>query len=686
MIFSDTAFCPAPGYPRAGRSSFLLLAAAGAVIALTTGCGASVPATAPAPPVTGPAADGEPTEADVNAWLDGLVPAALETSGIAGAAVSVVHDGEILTSRGYGNSDTGVGYEYEETAAGDIVTTPVDPDETLFRAGSVSKVFTATAVMQLVEAGELDLDTDVDEYVDFTLNTSFDEPVTLRHLLTHTAGFEEVIGDMVLPDGTEPDLRADVTGSPPEQVYEPGMVPAYSDYGYSLAGYVVERVSGVPYEEYVDENVLAPLGMDSSTTRQPLPDDLTMLLAQSYATDDGRPQGFETVAGAPSGSLSTTATDMARFMLAHLDAGGEDGPSVLSRETLDLMHAPALDEDTLGGLAEGPRMTPGFFEEDRNGHRIIGHGGDTSFFHTHMQIYPEDDTGIFISVNSGGHEKTSTLRLREAVMFGFADRYFPEPEQEDPLPAGGEVSEEPERRARAMEGSYVTSQSMHSTFMNALDVFQETRVTVRPDLTLLVSPGPETGRPTAYEEIDPWVWREVGGQRLLTARAENGNVEALGYGSALSLLPVEPQRSAAVVLPVVVLSVGVLVLAVLSWPVGALTRWRLALPGRDRPGRPARVLTRIAVGATVAACAGWVLAVMTIIDLREVSPLMLRAVQVAQAVGVVGVVPAAVVVFDDVRRRTGWLRCAGGVLVLAALAGCAWFAVSFNLLVPDISY
>lgn len=685
MTFDATASSPARARSRAGLPSLRFLAAAGAVIALITGCGDTMPGTSPAPPVTGPASEGELTETDVDAWLDGLVPAALETEGIAGAAVSVVHDGEILTSRGYGNSDTGVGYEYEETAAADIVTTPVDPDETMFRAGAVTKLFTATAVMRLVEAGELDLDTDVNEYVDFSLNTSFDEPVTLRHLLTHTAGFEETVADTVVPSGSEPDLRADVVDAPPEQVYEPGTVPSYSDYGYALAGYVVEATGGVPYQEYVDENVLAPLGMDTSTTWYPLLDELKSMPV-GYATDDSRPQGFETMANAPAGSLSTTATDMARFMLAHLDAGDDGDPSVLSRRTLDLMHAPALDEDTLGGLAEGPRMTLGFFEEDRNGQRIIGHGGDIGPFHTHTQIYPEEGTGIFVAFNSSGYEKTSTLRLREALMFGFADRYFPEEEQEEDPPAGGLVSPEPEERARAVAGSYNGSGSTRSTFLKALDVFQETEVTVRMDLSILVSPGPETGRPTAYEEIEPWVWREVEGQRILTARVAEGEVEALGYGSAFSLLPVEPERSAAIALPVLFLSVGVLVLALLSWSIGALTRWRLSLPGRDRAGRPARVITRIAVTATVAACAGWVLAIMTIMDLRDVSPLTLRAVQVAQAVGVLGVVPAAMVVLDDVRRRAGWLRCAGGVLVLAALAGCGWFAVSFGLLAPDISY
>ncbi|WP_017592840.1 serine hydrolase domain-containing protein [Nocardiopsis potens] len=669
------------GPGRAHRPALRALGAAGAVLALVGGCGTAMPGTSPAPPVPAPGGTAEPTEEDVGAWLDGLLPASLEAAGIAGAAVAVVRDGEILTARGYGRADTGTGYEYGETAAGDITAEPVDPDRTLFRMGSVTKVFTATAVMQLVEAGELDLDADIGEYLDFPLETSFDEPVTLRHLLTHTAGFEEAVAGMMLPEGAEPDLRAHLSTDPPEQVYEPGTVPAYSNYGYTLAGYIVERASGTPYAEYIDENVLAPIGMDDSSARQPLPEDLEPLLSQGYETDDGRPQDFETVTGAPAGGLSATATDMARFMLAHLDPERSGGPSLLEPETRELMQAPALDEETLGGLAEGPRMTLGLFEEDRNGRRIVGHGGDTNFFHTHMQLYPEEGTGVFVAFNSTGKDGAATVGLREAVMSGFADRYFPagEGDREAPPPKD-------EGRAEEMAGTYVPSRSMHSNFLRTVDLAQETRVAARPDGTILVSPGPETGAPTAYEEIEPWVWREVGGRRILTARVEDGRVDALGYASAFSLLPADPERSSAVALPVLAASTGLLLLVVLSWPVGAVLRRRLRPPGRERAGRAARAATRAAVGATLAAFAGWAAVIGMAMSLQEVSPLLLRALQVAQAAGMAGTVPAALVLFGDVRRKAGWARCPGGALVLAALVGCGWFAVSFNLVAPDISY
>ncbi|WP_083922073.1 serine hydrolase, partial [Nocardiopsis halotolerans] len=671
---------------RARRPALRVLAAVGAVLAFVSGCAAPMPGTAPAPPVPAPGAAGELTEEDVNAWLDGLVPASLETAGIAGAAVSVVHDGEILTSRGYGYSDTGVGHEYGETAAGDIVPLPVDPDGTLFRVGSVTKPFTATAVMQLVEAGDLDLDADVNEYLDFTLETSFDEAVTLRHLLTHTAGFEERFEGMIQPEGTDPDLREHVTDDPPEQVYRPGTVPAYSNYGYALAGYVVERVSQTPFEDYVDENVLAPIRMDSSSVRQPLPDDLRDSLSEGYTTDDGGPRDFETVGGAPAGALSATATDMARFMLAHLNTEGTDGPALLEPDTLALMHEPALDEETLGNMAEGPRMALGFFEEDRNGHRILGHGGDTRFFHTHMQIYPEDGAGVFVTLNSGGREATSSLRLREAVTSGFADRYFPAEEREETPSSDGEpVPEQSSRdRAETVAGTYVSSRTVHSNFMSVVNALGGTMVTARSDGTILVVPGPETGRPTAYEEVQPWVWREVGGQRLLTARVEDDRVSALGYGAAFTLLRADPPRSVTVALPVLALSMTVLVVAVLSWPVGAVVRWRLSRPGRERAGRLARVLTRIAMGVAVAAAVGWAVAISMIAGFQDVPPAVLRVLQAAQLVGMAGAVPAAVVVFDNVRRRVGWGRCVGSVLVLAALVGCGWFAVTFRLVAPSV--
>nr|WP_052745604.1 serine hydrolase domain-containing protein [Allosalinactinospora lopnorensis] len=647
----------------------MALATAGVVVALAGGCGALPSGTAPAPPTPSPAS-ADLSEEDVNTWLDGLVPAALERSGIAGAAVSVVHDGELLTARGYGYSDTG---------AGEAEARPVDPEETLFRVGSVSKLLTATAVMRLVEEGEVELDTDVNEYLDFTVPGSFDEDVTLRHLLTHTPGFEERVEGLFQPEGTEANLREHLVTNPPEQVYEPGTVPAYSNYGNALAGYVVERVSGTPFEDYVEKNVLEPAGMDSSSFAQPLPEALEGRLANGYTTDAEPAGPFEVVGVAPAGALTSSATDMARFMLAHL---GELDPeqSPLAPETLALMHEPALDGETLGTLAEGPRMTLGFFEEDRNGRRIVGHGGDTQYFHSHLQIYPDEGTGVFVTLNSGGHEAVDSLQLRDAVLSGFADRYFPASE--------GDTSVEPTAREHAAlaEGSYESSRSMHSNFLSVLGVAGQTRVSAREDGTILVDPGPESGHPTVYEEIEPWVWREVGGQRLLTMRVVGDRVEAIGFASAFTLLRVEPARVASLALPVLVASAVVLAVAVLSWPVRAVVRRRLSLPARDREGRVARVLTRVGVAGAVAALAGWGMAITMVMGFQDVPEAVLRTVQGAQWVGVLGLAPAAVVLFDDVRRRAGRTRYVGGALVLLALAGVVWFAAVFGLLSPSVSY
>jgi CubicO group peptidase (beta-lactamase class C family) len=328
-------------------------AAAATTAAAATSTAAEQPA--PPPPATAPAGEHTLTTSDVDAWLDGLLPAALDSAGIAGGVVSVVHDGEILTTRGYGHADTG-------TTGGEAV--PVDAEQTLFRPGSVSKLFTATAVMQLVESGDLDLDADVAEYLDVDVPRRFDEPITLRNLLTHTAGFEERVGGLIGFGDETPVLRDALAVDPPEQIYEPGTVPAYSNYGNALAGYVVERVSGVPFEEYVERNIFEPAGMTSSTFVQPLPSVLQDRMSRGYVTSADAPGQFEIVGTPPAGSLTSSAPDMARFMLAQLGAPGAG--ALLEPETLDLMHAPALDESTLGGLAAAPRMALGFFDESRN--------------------------------------------------------------------------------------------------------------------------------------------------------------------------------------------------------------------------------------------------------------------------------------------------------------------------------
>src|SRR5437773_8879544 len=185
-----------------------------------------------APPQSTP----EITASDVEAFLGGVVPMQLQREDIAGAVVVVVKDGNVLVSKGYGYADV-------------KARTPVSPSATLFRPGSISKTFTWTTVMQLVEQGKINLDADVNDYLDFQVPHTFGRPVTVRNLMTHAPGFEEVIKDLSVDRADQlPMLQAFVGAHEPNQIYAPGTVPAYSNYGADLAGYIVQRVSGMPFE------------------------------------------------------------------------------------------------------------------------------------------------------------------------------------------------------------------------------------------------------------------------------------------------------------------------------------------------------------------------------------------------------------------------------------------------------
>jgi CubicO group peptidase (beta-lactamase class C family) len=314
-----------------------------------------------------------------------------ETADIAGTVVVVVKDGEVLFLKGYGMADV-------------KKKMPISAQDTLMRVGSVSKLFTWTAVMQLVEQGKLDLDRDVNGYLDFTIPPMGTQPITLRNLMTHTPGFEDVGKELSVE-------RLDRLGSlggwlkahVPQRIFEAGTIPAYSNYGAALAGYIVERVSGRPFEQYVEEAIFSPLGITHGSFRQPLPAALQAHMAQGYTSASAPAKPFELIPAMAAGSLSITAADIARFMIAHLQDGRYGDARILQAATAQLMHARQM--------AAGPGMNGmalGFFEAKANGHRSIGHGGDTICFHSHLVLVPDLGLGLFVS-SSG----TGGARLRD---------------------------------------------------------------------------------------------------------------------------------------------------------------------------------------------------------------------------------------------------------------------------------
>src|SRR5258708_11398819 len=274
------------------------------------------------------------------------MPSQLEREDIAGAVVAVVRDGKVLFAKGYGFSDV----EKHK---------PILPAETLFRPGSISKLFTWTSVMQLVEQGKLDLDRDVNEYLDYKIPPAFGKPITLRNIMTHTPGFEDTAKELFVADASKMrPLGEYLREHIPARIFPPGVTPAYSNYATAVAGYIVQRVSGKPFEQYVADNLYSPLGMAHTTFVQPLPPNLLPLMSNGYSRASQSAKPFEFVQSFPAGSVSTSAADMCNFMVAHMQDGKFGNAQILKPETAKLMHARQFAADPrLNG------MTLGFYEE-----------------------------------------------------------------------------------------------------------------------------------------------------------------------------------------------------------------------------------------------------------------------------------------------------------------------------------
>lgn len=571
------------------------------------------------------------TKADLEAFLDALLPAQLQSRDIAGAVVAVVKDGQVLLAKGYG---------YADFAA----KKPVSADHTLFRPGSISKVFTATAVMQLVEQGKLDLDRDVNDYLDFAIPETFAEPVTLRRLLTHTAGFEEALKNLFVPSAREMrPLREYLVAGMPERIFQPGTVPAYSNYGLALAGYIVERSSGEPFEKYVAAHILAPLRMEHSSFAQPLPPSLEAFMSQGYNAAAQGAKNFEFIPAAPAGALSTTAVDMTRFMLAFLADGTLDGASILKPETVRMMEArqfelhPALH--ALGLV---------LMDYSVNGQRIVGHAGDTFYFHSDMILMPEARIGLFISYNSAGSRFGGG---RGEVIRAFLDRYFP-----DPAAAPADVDPKmAQADGRAVSGLYTTSRRSDSTFLKIAALLGQYAVRSDEKGILTVEDNKNLrGSLKRWREIGPLLYHEVDGPGLIAFRRNEKGVVTELLSSPITLEQrVTGLASKTLILPLIGGSVALLIATLLLWPVAALIRKRYARPLPLSPGD--RFLFRLS----------------RLVCLLEIGFIALIGLPMSRADTNVSYIGDGLNPWLMASHITGWLA-AGGLIVLVTTALRFW--------------
>jgi CubicO group peptidase (beta-lactamase class C family) len=606
------------------------------------------------------------TAADVEAFLDGFVPMQLQRENIAGAVVVVVKDGKVLFARGYGYSDV------EKKI-------PVSADSTLFRPGSISKLFTWTAVMQLVEQGKLDLDKDINSYLDFKIPNTFPQPITLRNIMTHTPGFEEQIKDLITPEGTHVEtLRQHLSQHVPERIFPPGTTPAYSNYGAGLAGYIVERVSGKPFNDYVNENIFQPLGMAHSTFAQPLPAELKPLMSSGYSVGSGKAKPFEVIDEAPAGALSATGSDVARFILAHLQDGKLDNAQILRPETAQMMHARQF-----GLIPALNGMCLGFYEESRNGHRIIGHGGDTVYFHSDLHLMPDAGLGFFVSYNSGGKHEISP---RSALWSHFLDRYFPY------TPPAAEKLASAVADAKSVAGRYMTTRRPHGSFLRATAMLDEVHVTAEADGTLKIGQLKDfSGEVKKWQEIAPKVYRAVNGQDLIAFRAdEKGRLQLVPNFPAALFQRATFLQDGGFNQALILACVVTMGLTLVFWPVGAVVRDHYHVRMEmDHGTRQGRLWIRLACALNLIFFFALFLAVSDD-DPGSLSTKRDWLIHIIQGVGVLGVLGTIALVMGVFRswgdRNLWWWSKFWNLLVLLASAGFVWFLIYWNILDFNLNY
>jgi CubicO group peptidase (beta-lactamase class C family) len=587
--------------------------------------------------------------ADLEAFIGGLVNAQLEARNIPGAVVTVVQGGEIVFARGYGWADAGA-------------REPVDPDTTLFRIGSVSKLFTYTAAMQLAEEGLLDLEADVTTYLpELEIPATYDEPIRVWHLMTHTAGFEEHADELFAreAEAMRP-LHEILAEQLPARVRPPGELAAYSNHGVGLLGLVIERVSGQSWEAYVEESIMTPLAMDGSTPRQPVPDALAANLSNGYRPVPGSPdaQPFSFVPLGPAGGISATGTDMARFMIAHLQDGRLEEARILEEDTARRMHDRRFGHDP-----RLPGMAHGFYEGVIDGQPTLGHDGGMPNFITRLLLLPERDIGLFVSYNSAGG-----ALAQETLARAFVERYAP---GEPPEPSDYEPSRAERRRAT---GTYLTTRRVQTGPAKVALLIQSVDVQAdegRLHVTSLMQP------PMVLEPVEAGLWRDVETGAPWATEVRDGR--SMLYAGDVPVMAFEGARwHQRPGLHYVLLGVSLLLLlsALVMAPFGWVLHRRLA----DRPPRLARTGRALLQVTSLLLAAFFVTMAVTLANIQNV---LFGDTALLDALAVLLPVAAILSVVSAVLVVLAWLR---GSWSMAGRIHATLVALAALVLVGELLY
>ncbi len=485
-----------------------------------------------------------PDIANLSQQVDGYMRHTVVSGKTVGATVAIVRNGRLLALKGYGDADRTRGI-------------PVQGGTTQFRIGSITKVLVWIAVMQQVEAGRLDLEADVNSYLqDFQLPPDFTAPVTLRHLMTHTPGLEDNLVDLFVSGPRQlGELGSNLANHVPQRVRLPGSLTAYSNYGAALAGYLVAHVSGMSWDDYVEAHVLQPLGMRDSTTRQPVPAHMEATRARGYLPVLGgeKEQGFTYVPLAPAGAASATAADMAKLMAELLNPNASQILSAASKA--QLFGDAFVIHPEVNAMALGPyEMTLG------DGARAVGHDGNTILFNSRMVLWPQQGVGVFVSTNTLGAEPVATELVElVASQLGLAGSE----------PALADVVD-----GAKYAGQYLSARRNHSNFSKLLGVMDSAQVQFdKETLSLLIT---DLGGTRRYRQVSDGAFQQVDGFTRVAFTPSPSGGQILYFSDrpmtayTAATLPESVMVNLAILLTWLVLAVGVL----LVWPISSLTHRR----------------------------------------------------------------------------------------------------------------
>ncbi|MDZ4349596.1 MAG: serine hydrolase [Xanthomonadaceae bacterium] len=525
------------------------------------------------------------TDPELTAFVDGLARALVRDKDLPGLTVGIVSPDAAPLVKGYGLADVEAG-------------TPVDGSQTLFRIGSVSKTFTWTAVMMLIERGLLDPDADINTYLkQVRVDDAFDAPVTMHHLMSHRAGFEDTFAVFTVSDD-DPRSRSELLAlHQPRRVFPPGARTSYSNWGAALAAQVVEDVAGVPYDTFLYQEILAPLGMDSTNIEAPsrMAAPLKARLAKGYEfAQGGHVEGepMQIGAYAPAGAMASTAADMTRWMRFHLNGGQLDGVRLLGAKSHALMRTRVFDD-----RPEAADVAHGFQSRTHRGVSTLGHGGATALYRAQMVLAPDLGLGIFVAQNSnrGGYAALSTLT--DLVV----ERFAP-----SPADMAGAATSEPAPAASAADyvGRYRNNRRSFSTFTAAFSTDESLVVVGGEDGALIVT---ANDQPRRYLPVPGTadLFEADTGARLMFQRDDAGQVTTANDSSGVHSY----ERSGALNAgPTLVLSLVAATLLALTTLLG--TAWRWGRPAvRTAPGLLA---SRVAVFSALSVLLFLTIAVATV--------------------------------------------------------------------------